>query len=321
MHVAAGRIGYNGVMAKGGALGILFFGLPAGASAEVLSGLLADGVQVAGVILPAISVPYLLLDDPSPITPLTPPAPSGLSLVEPNEPFDTLRVAWAAGLPVLAVGDFAHPDTLATLAEWRADVAVVACFTQRIPPAVLGIPRWGFLNLHPSLLPAYRGPTPVFWQLRDGAATGATVHYLDEGLDTGDIADQIAVPLPDGVSGPGAERLMMRAGLDLLRGVLAELARGIVQRRPQPAGGSYFGFPGEADFALSTGWPARRAFNFMRGTADWNRPYRVEIAGRTEWLATADDWSAVELDRPSVRHGRHILIRFNPGILYANTVR
>ena len=114
----------------------------------------------------------------------------------------------------------------------------------------------------------------------------------------------------------------MLSGVELLRGVLAELAEGMVRRRPQPPGGSYFGFPGEVDFALATEWPARRAYNFMRGTAARGMPYAVDIAGRPELLATADHYEAgLELDRLSVRHGRHILIRFNPGILYAQTIR
>ena len=293
---------------------LLFFGLPAGVSAVVLRGLLDDGRDVAGVVLPASAVPHLLPDPAPPVAYLSPPAIPTLSL---GEPTDLLALAWAYNLPVLAVADFNHNDTPAALTAFAPDVAVVTCFTRRIPPAALAVPRLGFLNLHPSLLPAYRGPQPLFWQLRDGATTGATVHYMDEGLDTGDIAAQAAVPLPDGISGPEAERTLALAGLGLLRGVLDELAWGIVRRQPQAAGGSQQPAPTEADFALSTGWTARRAFNFMRGTADWGRPYRIEINGRTEWLAAAEEWRDVTLDRPSVRHGRHVVIRFSPGVLYA----
>ncbi len=292
----------------------LFFGLPAGVSAAVLRGLLNDGRDVGGVVVPAAAVPHLSPDPAPPIAPLNPPFAPPLSL---GEPTDLLSLAWSRGLPVLAVGDFGHPDALAGLRSFAADVAVVACFTRRIPAAALAVPRLGFLNLHPSLLPAYRGPQPLFWQLRDGAPTGATVHYMDEGLDTGDIAAQTAVPLPDGLGGPEAERALALAGLDLLRGVLDELAVGIVRRRPQGPGGSYQPAPTAADFVLATGWPARRAFNFMRGTADWGQPYPVEVNGRTEWLAAAEDWREATLDRPSVRHGRHIVIRFSPGVLYA----
>ena len=297
---------------------LLFFGLPAGVSAVVLRGLLDDGRDVAAVVVPAAAVPHLLTAPALPVAQLAahPAAPSpALSLVD--EPADLLTVAWARGLPVLAVRAFDHPDTLAALSASAPDVAVVACFTRRIPAGVLALPPLGFLNLHPSLLPHFRGPQPLFWQLRAGAPAGTTVHYMDEGLDTGDIAAQAAVDLPDGVSGPEAERRLVLAGLDRLRSVLDELAAGVVRRQPQGPGGSYQGAPAEADFALSTAWSARRAFNFMRGTADWGRLYPVGINGQVEWLAAADDWSPAELDRPSVRHGRQIVIRFSPGVLYA----
>jgi methionyl-tRNA formyltransferase len=302
-----------------GALRILFFGLPAGTSVQALHGLLSDGRNVVGIVVPATAVPHLLPKPAPPIAPLAPHVSAALPLSNRLEP-DTFSLAWAAGLPVLAVSEFEHPQTLAALAGLGADVACVACFTRRLPPAVLRLPRLGCLNLHPSLLPAYRGPSPLFWQLRDGAATGVTIHYLDDRLDTGDIAAQAAVPLPDGLSGPEADRLLTAAGLELMRGVLRDLARGVVHRWPQPPGGSYQGRPRPEDFALSTEWPARRAFNFMRGTAEWGIPYTVTLANDTVRLAVADSYTDLELDRPSARHGRNILIRYNPGILYARMV-
>ncbi len=229
---------------------VLFFGLPAGVSAIALRGLVDDGRDVAGVVVPAAAVPHLLADPTLPTVLIAPPAAPALSL---GESTDLLSLAWERGLPVLAVADFDHADTLAALAAFAPDVAVVACFTRRIPPAALAVPRLGFLNLHPSLLPLYRGPQPLFWQLREGAPTGATVHYMDEGLDTGDIAAQTVVPLPDGISGPEAERTLALAGLGLLRGVLDELAAGVVRRKRQGLGGSRQHAPVAADFALSHG--------------------------------------------------------------------
>ena len=306
--------------APGDGLRILFCGLPAGVSAAVLRGLLAAGQRVVGVVTPAAAVPHLIPTQPTPVTFLFPPQTAGIPLITGAPPADLPAEAWAANIPVLAMDDFAHADAHAALAALQPDVACVACFTRRIPLSLLALPRLGFLNIHPSLLPAYRGPTPFFWQLRDGAATGVTVHYMDEGLDTGDIAAQATVPLPDGTGGPDGEQRLMMIGLELLLGVLDDLAQGIVRRRPQPPG-SYFGLPADEDFTLSTDWPARRAYNFMRGTADRRRPYPIQIAGRREMLAVADHFAAdLVLDRPSVRHGRNILIRFNPGILYARTV-
>ena len=305
-----------------GELRVLFFGLPAGISAAALEGLLASGVDVVALVVGARSVPHLLPVSSDPWAWLSPHVPDGLSLIDVGGTADTLGVAWAAGLPVMAVRNFNHLETLAALAGLAADVAVVSCFTERLPAAVLSVPKYGFLNIHPSLLPAYRGPVPVFRQLRDGAETGVTVHYMDEGLDTGDIAAQTAVPLPDGISQAEAERRLMLAGADLLRDVLADLARGTARRWPQLPGGSYHSYPDASDYALSVDWPARRAYNFMRATAGDGMLYPVEINGRSEWLTTADHYEPdLELDRPSVRHGRNILIRFNPGILYARLTR
>ncbi len=299
----------------------LVFGLPFGVSAVVLQELLNDGPKIAGLVLPAATVPHLFPDHSPPYARVSPHLSYTVPLAGAVDAADTLAVAWSAGLPVWAVRDFEAPESLAILAGLQADVACVACFTRRIPPAVLRIPPLGILNLHPSLLPAYRGPSPLFWQLRDGAPTGCTVHYMNEGLDTGDITAQAELPLPDGITWSDAERLLMLGGLELLRGVVHDLSRGIVRRRPQPAGGSYQPSPTVDDFSLSTEWPARRAFNFMRGTADQGHPYRIEIAGNEVRLAAADSYAAeLALDRPSVRHGRNILIRFNPGILYARTV-
>lgn len=300
-------------------LRVLFFGLPAGASAAVLRGLLEAGTDVAGVVLAADSVPHLTPDTSAPIVAVRPHRTTSPLLLL-DQPADTAAVAWAAGVPVLAARDLGHPDALNTLTDLRPDVGVVACYSRRIPTAVPALLRHGILNVHPSLLPAYRGPTPLFWQLRDGAPTGVTVHYLGEELDAGDIVAQVDCPLPDGISEGEGEGVLMTAGLGLLRGVLDDLARGIIRRRPQSPGGSYFGFPDEGDFTLSTDWSARRAFNFMRGTAGRGQLYPVELAGRVERLAVADHYEPdLELDRPSVRHGRHILIRFSPGILYART--
>jgi hypothetical protein len=230
--------------APGIGLRILFFGLPLGVSAAVLRGLLDGDWSPVAVIVPAAAVPHLLPDTPAPVTPIEPHGQATDSIVVGGVPAtDTLSLAWDAGLPVLGVSDFAHATTLATLGAWQPDAAVVACFSQRIPDPLLALPRYGFLNLHPSLLPAYRGPRPVYWQLRHDAPTGITIHYMDEGLDTGDIAAQREVALPFGLNEAEAERRLMLVGVELLRGVLADLARGVVRRQPQPPGGNYYGFP------------------------------------------------------------------------------
>ncbi len=74
------------------------------------------------------------------------------------------------------------------LSDIDPDIVFIFSFPFRIPENVLKIPHYGFINFHPSILPAYRGPDPVFWQIKDGISkTGITAYKLDKDIDTGPI--------------------------------------------------------------------------------------------------------------------------------------
>ena len=216
-------------------------------------------------------------------------------------PVSTLHLARQEGIPTFECRDISHPDVVSWLSEMSLDIICVACWNRIIPPRVLGIPRQGFLNVHPSLLPAFRGPFPLFWQFRAGeVSTGVTVHWMDAGLDTGDIAGQRAVQFAEGIGGPEAEAQCASEGGDLLAEVLAKAAQGQAARRPQPEGGSYFSAPSAEDFALDANWHPRQAFNFMRGTAEWGVPFRLEIEDSVLWLDEALEWrEEAPLERPA----------------------
>lgn len=306
------------VSQRHGALRIVFLGLPGEMSAAVLSELLDDGAAICGVLTTTAAAPYPV-DASLPLTPLTPPAAIRLPLAGDPTASGLLQLAWDGGAPVWAVGDVRRAEVHDLLRSLAPDVACVACFSQRIPTAALAIPRYGFLNVHPSLLPAYRGPSPLFWMLRAGeTACGVTVHLMNERLDEGDIIDQIAVELPDGLSGSEIDRLLGRAGGRLLRRVLAELAEGRLHRRPQPEGGSAYGRPTAADFSPATDWTARRAFNFLRGTAEWGLPYALPVGEHLLRLAEAIDFSPDDrLDCLWKQAGDEVWVQFSPGVLHA----
>ncbi len=295
---------------------VIYFGMPGEFSRAPLTALLEAAIDVRGVVIPATRAGA----QAAPIARAAPaPARSELPIVDSYLERNFVHLAWERGLPVFEVSRPAHPDTLATLAELQADVACVACFSQRIPASLLALPRFGFLNLHPSLLPAYRGPEPLFWTFRSGErSTGVTIHFMDEGLDTGDIAAQASLDLADGISGAEANQVLSTRGARLMTETVQALERETLTRRPQPAGGSYYSSPAAEDFALDMTWPARRAFNFMRGTAEWNRPYPVELAGDRLILKSAASFSASgRLGSPVVRMGDMALIQFSPGVLQA----
>ena len=228
---------------------------------------------------------------------------------------DPLRLAWQAGIPVYECGDVGHPEVVDRLAEMALDVACVACWHRVIPQSALDIPQHGFLNVHPSLLPAYRGPQPLFWQFRAGeTCTGVTVHWMDTGMDTGDIAAQRKIRFADGIRAAEAEARCASAGGDLLAETLIALAHGKTERKPQH-GGSYFPAPTPDDFALDTNWPVRRAFNFVCASAAHGIPFRVNVDGAELWLRDALAWQVGEPSASPFDGG--VCVRFGDGTLWA----
>ncbi len=148
------------------------------------------------------------------------------------------RFATGKGIPVVWVKSAAEAtDAMRTIAP---EVAVAACFPWRLPRAARDIPPLGILNVHPSLLPAGRGPEPVFWTLRRGEpVTGVTVHRMDAGFDTGPIVAQTEMAIPDGIRAPALEQDLMTRGGSLLVDALPALAAGTLQPWPQPSRGSH----------------------------------------------------------------------------------
>ena len=135
------------------------------------------------------------------------------------------RVAAAAGIPVIWVKSAA--EATEAIRSIAPQAAIAACFLWRLPREACETPPLGILNVHPSLLPAGRGPEPVFWTLRRGEpVTGVTVHRMDAGFDTGPIVAQAQMPVPVGISGPELERDLMTVGGSLLVTALPAFAAG-----------------------------------------------------------------------------------------------
>jgi methionyl-tRNA formyltransferase len=227
-----------------------------------------------------------------------------------------LTLARSRGVPVLP---WDRRDPAATVAATAPDLILVACFPYRLPAEVFRLPRVACLNLHPSLLPRYRGPHPLFWQLRAGErATGVTLHHVSERLDAGDLVVRRPVALPPGASGPEIDTLLGAAAGDLAVEALAAAARGepLPRETQDETLASTWGVPGPEDFDVPMAWSARRAFDFLRGTAEWGRPYRI-LTGDRAWTthtATGCQPDAV-LGRAWEREGSRLRVQFAPGVL------
>jgi methionyl-tRNA formyltransferase len=225
------------------------------------------------------------------------------------------RVAERYGLPIVWAAS--AKEASAVLRETAPDAAAAACFPWRLPRAALRTPPLGILNVHPSLLPAGRGPEPVFWTLRRGEPiTGVTVHQMDAGLDTGPIVARVEVSNPDGIRAPELERRLMRRGGELLAAALPRLADGTLQPWPQPEEGvTHAPVPTPADWTMMTSLPAAWAWRFARGVAPLRGPLTVIAGGAAIPVADALAWSPEERlpERIVAEADGTIRVRFSPG--------
>ena len=214
-------------------------------------------------------------------------------MATPSSPFaitttpSLAALALNAGVPVLHCPKQETEITaLVTSQPSRPELMVVACLPIILHAATYESVPHGFVNVHPSLLPAFRGPQPAFWQLHDGCSTGGvSVHQVDAGVDTGNVLLQQEFALAPGTT---------EQALDYQAGETAGalLARNLTRWPPlesavRPSGpSSYQGAPDASAFEIDArSWSADRAYRFISGTAWRGAPYTVR---GDRWIARVD---------------------------------
>lgn len=111
-----------------------------------------------------------------------------------SSPVKRAAINWK--LPVVQPVSFKEAEAVAQLADFQADVIVVAAFGQILPQSVLGLPTYGCINIHPSLLPEFRGASPVAAAILAGSEfTGVSIMLMDRGLDTGPVLARAHIPV------------------------------------------------------------------------------------------------------------------------------
>ena len=182
------------------------------------------------------------------------------------------EVAADRDIPAWLCGDASSPAVQRLVEREELDVIVVAFFNQLLKPAVFARPRLGTLNLHPSLLPCYRGPAPLFWTYRDGCEeAGLTCHLVAEGEDNGAILCQERLPLPLGTAGEDLVDTLAETAAATLPELLRSLANGLTRGTPQEHDhATRAPRAGIGDLIIDGSMPARRIFHFARGVGRWN---------------------------------------------------
>jgi methionyl-tRNA formyltransferase len=172
-------------------------------------------------------------------------------------------------IPFVAPEDPNTPELLARVAATAPAFLFSFYYRKMLKAPLLALPTRGALNMHGSLLPKYRGRAPVNWAVLHGEReTGATLHYMTEKPDNGDIVAQAAVPiLPDDTAQEVFDKVTVAAEI-ALDGVLPALIAGTAPRRPQDlALGGYFGGRKPADGVVDWTRDAAAIHNLVRAVA------------------------------------------------------
>ena len=128
-------------------------------------------------------------------------------------------------IPVFCPATLRDGHALSCLQDWNPDVVVVVAYGKILPGEILSLPRHGCVNVHASLLPSFRGASPIVWAVRSGVPeSGVTLMLMDKGMDTGPVLKMLPIPLQDDETSEGLAGKMMDLGPGfLVRGLIEYL--------------------------------------------------------------------------------------------------
>ncbi len=193
------------------------------------------------------------------------------------------RTAMAREIPVFQFETLRDPSVVETLKTFNADAFVLVVYGNILPQAVLDIAPLGIVNVHPSLLPKYRGPSPMKTAILKGETqTGISIMLLDAGMDTGPVLTQQIIAIDSRETNTTLENKVMAIGPDLLVQTLKAYARGDIKPTPQ-------------DDTLAS---VTNILNREDGRIDWKRtPVEIDrqVRAMEPWPGTWTTWKGQRL--------------------------
>ena len=209
------------------------------------------------------------------------------------QPTPVKEAAMELGLPVYQPKKVRDPEFIQVMKELNPDVIVVVAFGQIIPKEILHMPKYGCINVHASLLPAYRGAAPIQWAVINGdKESGVTIMRMDEGVDTGDMINKVIVPLNEKETGGSLFDRLSESGAKLLVETLPMLEDGsaVFEKQPEESTTPYAAMiskkMGELDWAKS----ATELERLIRGLNPWPSAFS-HLNGKTLkiWEASVEE--------------------------------
>jgi methionyl-tRNA formyltransferase len=192
------------------------------------------------------------------------------------------ETALAAGIPVHQPEKIRAPEVQELLQMLAPDAIVIIAYGQIIPARLLSIPKLGWINLHASLLPKYRGAAPINWAIVNGETrTGVAFMRIDAGMDTGEILLQKEMEIGPAETAPELAARMSELGAPLMVETLRGLAAGTILPRPQAhEHASSAPMLKKEDGRIDWSRPAQEIFHRIRGFAPWPGAY-TSFRGQT----------------------------------------
>jgi methionyl-tRNA formyltransferase len=175
------------------------------------------------------------------------------------------------GLQVIQPDTLKDQEAISLLQALRPDILVVAAYGQILPDAVLQIPKYKCINIHPSLLPKYRGPSPITAAIINGdATTGVTIMLIEQKLDSGPILNQAEIPLDINDNADSLSKRLSIAGADLLVKTIPGWIEGeVVPRIQDEKQASYTKLVVKEDGKLDWKLPALHLWRKVRAYYPW----------------------------------------------------
>jgi methionyl-tRNA formyltransferase len=198
-----------------------------------------------------------------------PDRPSGRGGETASSPVKTF--ALAANLPVHQPDKIRAPELQQFLTSYSPDFIVIIAYGQIIPARLLAIPKHGWINLHASLLPKYRGAAPINWAIVNGETrTGITSMRIDRGMDTGETLLQREIEIGARETAPELITRLSELGAPLMAETLRGLSAGTILPQPQDHSQATLApILKREDGRIDWNLPAEQIFNRMRGFAPW----------------------------------------------------
>lgn len=208
-------------------------------------------------------------------------------------PSPVKQIALDAGLPVLQPAKARDGNFISELRALKPDLIAVAAFGQILPQAILDLPAYGCLNVHTSLLPKYRGASPIQSAILNGdSETGVTIMKMDAGLDTGDILSQQQTPIRDDDDAATLHDRLAGIGAALLVKTIADWVGGKIKPVPQRhESATHVVKIRKEDGRIDWNKPAREIWNRIRAFTPWPGAFTTCDAGGKTFLLKI--WQAI----------------------------